>query len=133
MEVKKVSELELVFRDEPGMFERVVGILAHAEINGVAFTAWVREGQGYISLITEDNQHARAVLEKAGFAVKEKPAVVVIDANRIGSAAEISRRITAAGINLTEAYATATGDKYMTILRSEDIEELYRALSSPPE
>ncbi|HIE10383.1 MAG TPA: hypothetical protein EYP62_02090 [Kiritimatiellae bacterium] len=133
MQVKKVSEIEIAFRDEPGTYQRVVRILAEANIDGIAFTAWVREEQGHISLITEDNQRARAVLEKAGFTVTERPAVVVIDVNRIGSAAEISRRIAASGINLTEAYATAVGDEYMTVLRSEDIEELYRALCAPPE
>lgn len=129
MEISKTSELEITFEDSPGRLQQVAQLLAENGIDGQAFAGWAKEGVGHITFITADNQKARQVLEQAGFKVSERPAVVVIDDNRIGSAAEISRRIAEAGINLTEAYATAAGDRYMTVLRAHDIDALYRALS----
>lgn len=128
MKVSKTTQIRVTAADKPGQLAKVLKMIADAGVNGIAYAGYVVEGKGHIMIVTADNAAVMPLLKQAGYEVREEPVVLVVDADRRGNAMALADRIAKANVNLTEAYATAAGGEYATVLRTADVDQLLAAL-----
>lgn len=128
MNVKKTNELVVLIPNQPGALAKVMQIIAEAKINILAYAGWVRNKQGYIVLVTENNAKAAEILKQSGYQTKEDTCIVVTDTDFIGSCAAITRKIGAAGISMNSIFATCTGGIYRTIINADDADKVVEIL-----
>jgi len=114
--------------DEVGELAKVLGAVADGGVNGIACAGYAESGKGYIMIVADDAGKAASQLAAAGYDVSERDVVVVRDQDVPGSAAGIAKKIAEAGISLTQMYATSAGGEYVTILQSQDADQLAAAL-----
>jgi hypothetical protein len=86
--------------DRPGALSRLTHELAVHGID-IHHLACIGSGSiGYVILVVDRDDDARAALNGAGYAFEEgQPLMVVID-DRPGALAELSERLAAAGVNI---------------------------------
>lgn len=128
MKVTKSSQLLIKCPDEAGQLAKVLGIIADAGINGVAYAGYAQGGEGHMMVVTENNARAAQFIKNAGYQVREEPVVLVRDSDQRGSAVAMAKKIAAAGISLTGVYASAAGGDYITVLQAKDVDKLVAAL-----
>ncbi|MBN1268653.1 MAG: hypothetical protein JXB04_03625 [Kiritimatiellae bacterium] len=128
MKVTKSSQLSIKTPDKAGELAKVLGIVADAGANGLAYAGYAQAGQGHVMLVTADNAKVAAAMKKAGYEVREDKVVLVTDKDAKGAALALAKKIAAAGISLTSAYATAAGGEYLTVLEAADLDKLVAAL-----
>jgi hypothetical protein len=131
MNARKSTELFVTTEDAPGELARVLGLVAGAGVNILAYVGWGEGARGQIMLITENNRKVGTVLEKAGYDTDEATVVLVTDRDMVGSGAAIAEAAARAGVNLRSAFATCTGSEYLTVLLADEPSKLVAALNRP--
>jgi hypothetical protein len=128
MIIQQTTQIHVPTPDQVGQLARVLGIVKEAGVNILAYAGYKQGDGGHILLVTEDNDRIAGLLKDDGFEVHVQRAVLVIQKDEVGCSAEMARKIAAAGINLTGAYATAAAGDYLTIYQAEDLDALMAAL-----
>jgi hypothetical protein len=90
-----VIELE----DRPGSFADVTEVLAKRGVN-LLVTGFASRGGGVAAFVCDDEDGARSALTEAGIDHREIPTLQVQMEDRPGEAAQISRKLADAGVNL---------------------------------
>jgi hypothetical protein len=108
--VNEETELHVITPNEPGIFGRVLGTLAHAGINLKAFCVSSMGEEGHFLLITADNKKAEKALKTLGYKVKPNKVVTVEVTDRIGVGAEIGALLGNAVIDIKYAYGSSNGE-----------------------
>lgn len=105
------SDLTIYVEDEPGALARLGEVLGAGEVNIEGFCSVVRGGGGAeVHILVDDATEAFTALTAGGIeVVSEQEVVVVAVDDRPGVLGEVSRKLGAAGVNLSLAYlATST-------------------------
>jgi hypothetical protein len=112
-----------------GLLAEVTEALHAANVNLLAIGAYEKDGMGEFLLLTSDNRAALEALGTLGGEVDLTPVVVVEVAHEPGALASIARRISNAGINISQVHATTTDASTATlVLRADREAEVVRIL-----
>jgi hypothetical protein len=100
------TDLTIDVEDQPSELARLGQVLGSAGVNIEGFCAVTRGGgQAEIHVLVEDAADALTALAAAGLEVRfEQEVAVVALEDRPGALGDVTRRLGAAGINLTLAY-----------------------------
>ncbi|MCK4714922.1 MAG: ACT domain-containing protein, partial [Candidatus Aenigmarchaeota archaeon] len=103
--------------------------LANVGVNIKSINAQGQGDYGVIRLITEDENTAKKVLEKAGFKLSISDIIVVSLPDRPGELAKIARKLSNAGVDVECIYVLSReDDKIQFAIRPSSIEHAMRAL-----
>lgn len=107
MAAKLAKQITIVTPDKVGMLAEVTGAIAGAEVNIEAICAYGMEDKAYFMVITNDNAKAIGAIKQ--FDVKEDDVVVVELENKVGTTAQMGKKLKDAGIDLKYLYGTTCG------------------------
>ena len=107
------TELTLRLENSPGALARLCQALADEKVNIIALNL---EGSGLLHLVPDNPVHAAGLLRSRDYALEERAVLYVLLPNRPGAVGSATRMLSAAGVNIDYAYATATAEHQMTAL-----------------
>ncbi len=120
------TDLKVTPDDRPGVLAAVGEALAGAGVNIDGFCAVTGGGTGEIHVLVEDPAAARAALAGAGFEVGAEQEVLVVPAqDQPGALGALTRKLAAAGVNISLAYVAA-GTRI--VIGADDLEAARRAV-----
>jgi len=128
MQADKNTQIMIKAPDQVGELAKILTIVGDAGVNILAWAGYVQNGNGFVMLVTEDNAKIISLLRDAGYSISEQPVVVVREKDTVGRGRDIAKRVAEAGINVTQAYATAAGGEYITVFEAADIDGVLHAL-----
>jgi hypothetical protein len=123
------TDLTVILSDEPGELARLGEITGDAGVNIRGLAAFTGEGRGFIHLLIDDDDvaRARAELDDAGIGVADEREVLVVDIqDRPGSLGELARELAEANVNIDLAYTTFGGVKL--VIATDDMDNARAAL-----
>jgi hypothetical protein len=105
------KDLVIIPEDHPGELARIGETAGIAGLNIEAVSAFTGGGKGIIHVLVDDDERALQVFSEAGFDVKASRHVVVIPVeNKPGELGRHCRALADGGINIEQAYISATSD-----------------------
>ena len=133
--IRKVTYTYLMVPHRPGRGVEVLGALAEAGIDLLAFSAFpAGGGRAQVDLVTDDMPGLRRLARQNGWKLKDvKRGFLVQGDDRIGAVNRVLGKLADAKINATAADAvTAGGGRYGMILwvRPKDVSRAARALGA---
>ena len=116
--VEKVDYFSISVSDKSGEGLKLLSVLAEAQVNLLAFTAFPRGRRAQVDFIPEDSKKFTAVAKKAKWEINAKKAAFLVQGeDRPGALAELLRPLAEAGINVTAMDAVVVGaGRYGAIL-----------------
>ena len=100
------KQIGIVAADRVGLLNEVTSALSEAGVNIVTVSAWAMEGSATFLMVTSDSAKAAEVLKGKGFGVRESEVVLIDLENKMGAAAELTKKLADAGINMSYLYGT---------------------------
>jgi hypothetical protein len=132
--IRKVDYFAMDVPDKPGEGARILGALADAGINLLAFTGFPRGRRAQIDFIPEDTVGFKAAAKSAKLKVgPKKTGFLVQGDDRPGAVADLLKRLAGAKINVTAVDAVAAGmGRYAAILwvKPKDVNKAAKALGA---
>jgi hypothetical protein len=132
--VKKVAYFATEVADRPGEAARVLGALADAGVNLLAFSGFPRGRKSQLDIIPEDVKAFKAAAKKAKMATRpQKFGFLVQGDDRKGAVAEILKKLADKLINVTAIDAVSAGaGRYAAILwvKPADVAKAAKALGA---
>ena len=132
--VKKVAYFATEVADKPGEAARVLGALADAGVNLLAFSGFPRGRKSQLDIIPEDVKAFKAAAKKAKMATRpQKFGFLVQGDDRKGAVAEILKKLADKLINVTAIDAVSAGaGRYAAILwvKPADVAKAAKALGA---
>lgn len=109
--IRRVDYFYVEVPDRPGEGFRFLGALKEAGVNLLSMTAFpIGGGRSQIDVVPEDPAALEKAAKKAGLALKaRKQALFIQGKDRPGAVADITRRLSDAGINVHAANAACGG------------------------
>jgi len=101
------TQLMIRVTNKIGSLAEVTSSIASSAINQIALCAYEVNNQVCLMFVTEDNNHSRHLLEKAGFQVQEEEVILLTIDNKPGSLQKITDMIAQVGIDLNLMYGSA--------------------------
>ena len=102
--------ITVTLENEPGRLADLGETMGEAGINLEGGCGVVFEGKGYIHLLVDDPQKARAALDAAGFLASIPEEVLIVPVkNRPGGMGATARKLADAGVNIHLMYVAAGG------------------------
>ncbi len=132
--IRRVDYFAMDVPNKPGEGARILGALAGAGVNLLAFTGFPRGRRAQIDFIPEDVEAFKAAVKNAKLKVRAKKSGFLIQGDdRPGAVAELLKRLGDAGLNVTAVDAVSAGmGRYGAILwvRPRDVNKAARALGA---
>jgi hypothetical protein len=132
--VKKVAYFATEVADKPGEAARVLGALADAGVNLLAFSGFPRGRKSQLDIIPEDVKTFKAAAKKAKMATRpQKFGFLVQGDDRKGAVAEVLKKLADKVINVTAIDAVSAGaGRYAAILwvKPADVAKAAKALGA---
>ena len=100
----KAYQLTIPAKNQPGVLARVTSILAREKIDIRATTISSFGDHGFFNLIVDDVERAEKVLKKEGIDVELKEVIAVLMKDQPGGLDKLMQILSAAGINIENAY-----------------------------
>jgi len=114
--------------NRPGDMAKLTGALASKNVN-VLISVLGENGKGTASFVASDEDSAQTALKDAGFEYKMWPTLTVRLNDKPGQAAEISRKLGDAGINIESFFPISmTDESVIAAIGVEDLELARKAL-----
>jgi hypothetical protein len=105
-----------------GLLTEVTEALAAAGVNITAIGAYDKENRGEFLLMTSNNRDAGEALAPLEGRIDLVPVVMVELADEPGALAKVARRVSDAGINISQIHATTSGGPTATFIMRTDHE-----------
>jgi len=117
-EIRKVAYFAMDVPDKPGEGARVLGLLADAGVNLLAFSGFPRGRKAQLDFVPEDAKAFTAAARKLKLKIRPKKfAFLVQGQDRKGAAAELVKTLAEKQINVTAMDAVSSGEgRYGAIL-----------------
>jgi hypothetical protein len=116
--------------DRPGELARVATMLARYGVNLKSIAALAADGQATVHILPDDEEPARAALEKNSIPFEESDVVTVLLENRAGELATLSAKLSDAGVNLRALYVTGVVDDLVElVVVSDNVERARSAIA----
>ncbi len=130
MKASKLAELIVTTPNIVGTMGRVFKLIAEAGVNVSAFCAYVEQDKGVFRLISENNAKVEKVLKAAGYETRSSEVVGVQTESKVGTGAEIGKKLGNAGIDIQHSYATsAIEGESVVIFKTADNDKAVKVLS----
>jgi hypothetical protein len=124
-----MREVTIMCENRVGALADVCEALGGVGVNIRAISAQGVGGSGVIRLITEDENTARNVLEKAGFKISISDVVSVKLRDRPGELAKIARKLARSGVDLESVYIVGRiNNEVEVVLKPTSVREAIMAL-----
>jgi hypothetical protein len=106
--IKGVLSKQLSIRvgNEAGTLAKITSLISSYRINMVAICAYAVDSRCVVSMVTENNLHAKRLLKEKGYDVEEEDIALLSVGNQPGSLHEITDKISAAGVDLRLIYGS---------------------------
>ncbi len=117
--IRRVEYQYVVVPDKPGTGAAVLGSLRESGVNLLAYLGFPSgRGKSQIDLVAENPAALKEAAKRAGVKLsRTKRAFLVEGDDRVGTVADLTRRLATAGVNVTAACATVAGNgRYGMIL-----------------
>ena len=122
-----MKDFAIRLTDRPGELARVASMLARYGVNLKSVAALATDGQATIHILPDNEEPARAALEKNNIPFTESEVVTALLENRAGELARVSSRLGEAGVNLRAIYVTGVVDDLVELAIVADNTERARA------
>jgi len=99
-----MTEFIVDMENQPGRLASLTEALAAFDVNIEALTAYGRNGEGTVRLITSDSPTTRRVLDEAALHFEENTVLTVQLPHRPGELARLTRALADAGVNIDALY-----------------------------
>jgi hypothetical protein len=109
-------QIAVFAENKPGRIERVARILHEARVNIRAITIAPGDAFGVIKLLVDDPQKAFTELAAGGVSVVKREIVAIVMDDRPGGLLAATEALSAAGINIEDAYGFVIEDKRRAVL-----------------
>ena len=106
-------ELTLRLENTPGALARLCQTLADEKVNLLALNL---EGSGVLHLVPDNPVHAAGLLRSRDYVFEERPVLYIQLPSAPGSIGSATRMLSAAGVNIDYAFASAISEHEMTAL-----------------
>ncbi len=125
------KEFVVTVSDEVGAGASALKILAQAHINLACFVGYgIPGGKANLHFVPEDPDRARTALQNAGYDFQVQDAILHVEADRPGLAADILQKIANAGVQVVHCYATAVGGaNALFVILTQDNDKAIQALT----
>ncbi len=101
----KTKQLTFSLPNKIGLLSEVAEAVAKAKVNIEAICAYER-GYGFFMMVVDDAAKAKKVLTRMGAEVYVEDVILVQLPNRVGQLEKISKKISAAGLNIIFMYGS---------------------------
>ena len=105
------TELTLWLDNTPGALARLCQALRDEKVNVLALSL---DASGVLHVVPDNPVHAAGLLRDRDYAVEQREVLYVTVPNRPGALASATRMLSAAGVNIDYAFASALADHDMT-------------------
>lgn len=116
--------LEMIIKtpNEIGVLAKITEKIKEINVNilGIFAVESNNLGEAELLLVTEDNIKVQKVIEELGYKYVESSVILVYLENKIGSLSETAKKLSDAGINIKQLFATASIEKTATAIVSTD-------------
>lgn len=130
--IKNVDYFAMDVPDKPGEGARILGVLAGAGINLLAFSGFPRARRAQLDFIPENTDAFKTAAKGAKLRVRAKKTGFLVQGDdRPGAVADIMKRLADAKINVTALTAVSAGTgRYAAILwvKPRDVKKAARSL-----
>jgi hypothetical protein len=109
-------QIAVFAENKPGRIERVSRILGEAGVNIRAITVATADAFGVIKLLVDDPAKACAALAAGGVQAVTREIVALVMDDRPGGLHAAAQALSAAGINIEDAYGFVVEDKRRAVL-----------------
>lgn len=99
-----MTEFIVDMENQPGRLASLTEALAAFDVNIEALTAYGKNGEGTVRLITSDSPTTRRVLDEAALNFEEHTVLAVQLPHRPGELARLTRSLADAGVNIDALY-----------------------------
>lgn len=125
-------ELSFSASDKVGLLNEMSTELTNAGVNMVTVCAYEMDGKASFMMITSDNAKVTEVLKAKGYDIKENEVVLYDLENKVGAAAEMTKKLADAGINMSYLYGTtgAADAPALLVFRSNNNAKAVEALNA---
>ena len=107
------TELTLRLENTPGALARLCQTLADEKVNLLALNL---EGSGVLHLVPENPVHAAGLLRSRDYVLEERSVLYIQLPSAPGAIGSVTRLLSAAGVNIDYAFASAISEHEMTAL-----------------
>jgi len=130
-QVKRAQQVVAVTPNAIGMCEEIFQRLAAAGIDVHSFTATSIGSKGVFMLQCSDCEKAARVLDKSRYDVSVEEVLVVVTKSRVGVAAQLTKRLGVAEVDIEYLYASSHDDQEDSaiIIKCRDNDAAVKALS----
>jgi hypothetical protein len=106
--IKGVLSKQLSIRvgNEVGTLAQITSLISSYRINMVAICAYAVDNRCSVTMVTENNIHAKRLLKEKGYDVEEQDVALISVSNEPGSLHQITEKISAAGVDLKLIYGS---------------------------
>ncbi len=104
------TELTLRLDNTPGALARLCGALRDEKVNVLALGL---DGSGVVHVVPDNPVHAAGLLRGRDYAVEQRDVLYVTVPNGPGALASATGLLSAAGVNIDYAFASALADHHM--------------------
>jgi hypothetical protein len=124
-----MRDLAIHVTHRPGEIARVANALARKDVNIKAIAGLGISGQGFIRLIADDIEAARAALNESNIRFEEGELVTVLLENKAGELAEVAGKLANAGLNVHALYVIGLeGDLVELAIAADDFKKAKKLL-----
>ena len=107
------TELTLRLENSPGALARLCRALADEKVNVIAMNL---ESSGILHLVPHNPVHAAGLLRSRDYLLEERDVLYIQLPNGPGAIGSATRMLSAAGVNIDYAFASAVNEHQMTAL-----------------
>ena len=107
------TELTLRLENSPGALARLCQALADEKVNIIAMNL---ENSGVLHLVPDNPVHAAGLLRSRDYALEERDVLYIQLSNGPGAIGSATRMLSAAGVNIDYAFASAINEHQITAL-----------------
>ena len=106
--IKGVLSKQLIIRvgNDVGTLAQITSLVSSYKINMVAVCAYAVDGHCVVTMVTENNIHAKRLLKEKGYDVEEEDVALVTVDNAPGALHAITQKISAAEVSLKLIYGS---------------------------
>ncbi|MHA3773353.1 ACT domain-containing protein [Verrucomicrobiota bacterium sgz303538] len=129
--MKTARQLSIFLDNKPGTLADVCKELANAKINIFALSISDTTDYSVVRMVVSEPQKALHLLGERGVLVVENDVLLIENANKPGTLAEIAHRLAKAKINIEYAYLSTspTSKKGLAVIRVSETKKALKALA----
>jgi len=130
----KVNQLTVHCENRPGTLARIATVMGEANVNILGFLLTTSGSKGFVKLIVDNVEDAKAALDGAELPYTEEAVLHAKLANVPGALGRFARRLAAKDINITSGYQTIEKDskKASVVLEVSSVDKALRVYRSTP-